>query len=79
MDSAFAQKTGRIAAASSPPVFFSFDFFTKITVNPNPSPLIKGSDFFCLVGVTGLEPVTLCRLAADESGCNREKEKHLLS
>ena len=30
-----------------------------------------------LVEVTGLEPVTLCRLADDEPGCNREKEKAL--
>ena len=45
MDSAFAQKTGRIAAASSPPGFFSFDFFTKITVNPNPSPFDKRFGF----------------------------------
>ena len=30
-----------------------------------------------MVEVTGLEPVTLCRLADDEPGCNREKEKAL--
>ena len=30
-----------------------------------------------LVEVTGLELVTLCRLADDEPGCNREKEKAL--
>ena len=30
-----------------------------------------------LVEVTGLEPVTRCRLADDEPGCNREKEKAL--
>ena len=30
-----------------------------------------------LVEVTGLEPVTLCRLVHDEPGCNREKEKAL--
>ena len=30
-----------------------------------------------LVEVTGLEPVTLCRLVDDEPSCNREKEKAL--
>lgn len=39
--------------------------------------LVKGSDFSCLVEVNGLEPVTLCRLADDEPGCNKEKEKAL--
>ena len=32
-----------------------------------------------LVEVTGLEPVTLCRLADDEPSRNRKKKKHLLS
>jgi len=35
--------------------------------------LVKGSDFSCLVEVNGLEPLTLCRLADDEPGCNKEK------
>ena len=39
----------------------------------------KASHFreWLLVEVTGLEPVTLCRLADDEPSCNREKEKAL--